>query len=310
MSAHDPLLFGFLALVPAMLALDLGLFQRGGRSPGLREALLWTLLWIALALGFNAVVAFYAGRTKALEFLTGYLIEYSLSVDNVFVFALIFGRFAVRKEWQRKVLFWGVLGAIGMRFAMIFAGAALIARFHWVLYLFGIFLIFTGVRMLWEKTKEASSHPENNALLRLLRRVAPFTETFEGGRFWVRREGKLFATPLLAVLVCVEAADLVFALDSIPAIFGVTLDPFIVFTSNVFAILGLRSLYFVLAHALPFLRFLKPGLALVLAFVGVKMLLGQTAWAIGTLPALLVVAAILSATAWASLLFPARRQEE
>jgi tellurite resistance protein TerC len=257
-----------------------------------------------LALLFNLGIWHFAGRQKALEFLTGYLIEYSLSVDNVFVFALIFGTFGVPSQWQHKVLFWGILGALVMRLGMIVVGTALVTKFSWLLYVFGAFLIITAVKMAIQKSEEV--HPERNVVLRLFKRIVPMTPSFHGDRFLVREEGRLRATPLLAVLICVEVSDVIFAVDSIPAIFGVTLDPFIVYTSNVFAILGLRSLYFVLAGALNLFHYLKQGLALVLAFIGVKMLLGHTAWEIGTFPALCVVASVLALSIVASILFPPR----
>ena len=293
---------GFGIFILVMLSLDMGLFHRHSHTLQFKEAVGWTLFWIALALAFNLGLWHLSGREKAMEFLTGYLIEYSLSVDNVFIFALIFSTFGVASRWQHKVLFWGILGALVMRLAMIVLGTALVSQFHWLLYLFGVFLIVTGAKMALQK--DEAIHPERNPVLRLLQRLVPMTPTFQGDRFLVRKEGRLLATPLLAVLVCVEVSDVVFAVDSIPAIFGVTLDPFIVYTSNVFAILGLRSLYFVLARALHLFHYLKPGLALVLGFIGVKMLLGRSAWEIGTLPALCVVAGVLTLSVVASLLFP------
>ncbi len=293
---------GFGLFVLLMLALDMGLFHRNSHTVSLKEALAYTAFWVALALAFNLGVWYFQGPGKALEFFTGYLIEYSLSADNVFVFALIFSYFGVPSQWQHKVLFWGILGALVMRLAMIVLGTAMVARFEWLLYVFGLFLVFTGAKMAFQK--DEAIHPERNPVLRLLTRCMPMTANFEGDRFLVRREGKWVATPLLAVLVSVEASDIIFAVDSIPAIFGVTLDPFIVYTSNVFAILGLRSLYFVLARALHLFHYLKPGLALVLVFIGVKMLLGHTAWKIETLPALGVVAAILVGSIGLSLFFP------
>lgn len=293
---------GFGLFVFLMLALDMGLFHRNSHTVSLKEALAFTAFWVSLALVFNLGVWYFQGPGKALEFFTGYLIEYSLSADNVFVFALIFSYFGVPSQWQHKVLFWGILGALVMRLAMIVLGTAMVARFEWLLYVFGVFLIVTGAKMAFQKAE--AIHPERNPVLRLLTRCVPMTANFEDDHFLVRREGRLMATPLLAVLVSVEASDIIFAVDSIPAIFGVTLDPFIVYTSNVFAILGLRSLYFVLARALHLFHYLKPGLALVLVFIGVKMLLGHTAWKIETLPALAVVAAILAGSIGLSLFFP------
>ena len=258
---------GFTLFILAMLALDLGVFHRKAHAVSFKEALGWTAIWITLALLFGAGVWQIAGHEKALEFYTGWLIEYSLSVDNVFVFALIFSYFAVPPVWQHKVLFWGVLGALVMRLAMIGAGVALISRFNWVLYLFGAFLIFTGIKMAFRQSERI--HPEHNPVVRCFRRLVPVTSDYRGDNFVVREGGRSWATPLLAVLVCVEATDLMFATDSIPAIFAVTLDPFIVYTSNVFAILGLRSLYFVLAGAMALFHYLKLGLGVILAFVGV-----------------------------------------
>jgi len=302
MSAPWGIWVGFGVFVLLMLALDMGVFHRTSHTVSLKEALAFTAFWVALALGFNAGIWYFEGPGKALEFFTGYLIEYSLSADNVFIFALIFSYFGVPAQWQHKVLFWGILGALVMRLAMIVLGTAMVTRFEWLLYVFGVFLVVTGVRMAFQKAE--AIHPERNPLLRLLTRLVPMTSNFEGDRFVIRREGRLMATPLLAVLVSVEASDIIFAVDSIPAIFGVTLDPFIVYTSNVFAILGLRSLYFVLARALHLFHYLKPGLALVLVFIGVKMLLGHTPWKIETLPALAGVAAILLVSIGLSLVFP------
>ncbi|XHR29541.1 MAG: TerC family protein [Chthoniobacteraceae bacterium] len=302
MSVHWGVWVGFGVFVLSMLALDMGVFHRKSHVVGFKEALGWTAFWVTLALGFNLGLWYFQGPGKALEFFTGYLIEYSLSADNVFVFALIFSYFSVPPQWQHKVLFWGVLGALVMRLGMIVVGTALVSKFEWLLYVFGAFLILTGAKMIFQK--DEAIHPERNPVLRLLNRFLPVTPHFENDRFVIRRDGRLMATPLLAVLVSVEVSDVIFAVDSIPAIFGVTLDPFIVYTSNVFAILGLRSLYFVLARALHLFHYLKPGLAMVLVFIGVKMLLGHSAWKIETLPALGVVAAILVAAIVCSLLFP------
>lgn len=291
---------GFSLFILAMLALDLGVFHRKAHAVSFKEALSWTAVWVTQALLFGAGVWHFAGHEKALEFYTGWLIEYSLSVDNVFVFALIFSYFAVPPAWQHKVLFWGILGALVMRLAMIGAGVALIARFSWVLYLFGAFLVFTGIRMAFRRTVQV--HPDRNPVVRWFRKCVPVTRDYHGDNFVLRQAGRWSATPLLVVLVCVEATDLMFATDSIPAIFAVTLDPFIVYSSNVFAILGLRCLYFVLAGVMNLFHYLKLGLGVVLAFVGVKMLLAHTAWRIDTLSALLVVATVIAASIVASLL--------
>jgi tellurite resistance protein TerC len=284
---------GFNVFVLLMLALDLGVFHRDAHVVSFKEALTWSGVWIALALIFNAGLWYYAGDQKALEFFTGYLIEKSLSVDNIFVFALLFGFFAVPAKYQHKVLFWGILSALVMRALMIWAGAALIAQFSWVIYVFGAFLIFTGLKMLIVRA-DATVDPEKNIVVRLFKRFVPMTRDFRGDRFTVVENGKRVATPLLLVLVLVEIADIVFAVDSIPAIFAVTKDPFLVYTSNVFAILGLRSLYFALAGIMHRFVYLKTGLALVLTFVGIKMILGHTPWKIDTLLALGVVASILT----------------
>ena len=246
----------------AVLALDLGVFHRKAHAVGFKEALSWTGVWVTLAVLFGAGVWFWAGPQKGLEFFTGYLIEYSLSADNVFVFVLIFSYFAVPTPWQHKVLFWGVLGALVMRLVMIGLGVALIRQFGWILYVFGAFLLFTGFKMVFGKSEEI--HPERNPVVRWFRKLAPVTSGYHGDRFVARVDGRRAATPLLVVLVCIEVSDLVFAVDSIPAIFAVTLDPFIVYTSNVFAILGLRSLYFVLAGMVNKFHYLKTGLGVVL----------------------------------------------
>ena len=295
---------GFTLFVLAMLALDLGVFNRKAHAVSFKEALTWTGVWVALAMIFNAGVWHFAGPQKALEFFTGYLIEYSLSADNVFIFALIFSYFAVPPQWQHKVLFWGILGALVMRVIMIFAGVALISRFGWILYIFGAFLIFTGLKMIFSKAEEV--HPEHNPIVRWFRKLVPVSSGHHDDKLVVRVNGRLMATPLMVVLVCVEVTDVIFAVDSIPAIFAVTLDPFIIYTSNVFAIMGLRSLYFVLGGMMGMFHYLKLGLGCVLTFIGVKMLLGHTAWKIDTLVALGVVAVILASSVIASLVHARR----
>ncbi len=274
MIASSPWLWvGFIAFVLAMLAVDLGIFNRKTHAISMKEAGIWTAVWIGLALAFNVVLYFWQGTEPALQFLTGYLIEKALSVDNLFVFALIFALFAVPARYQHRVLFWGVLGALIMRGAFIAAGAALLHNFHWIIYVFGAFLVYTGIKLAFHK--ETSIEPERNPAVRLFRRFFPITDRYHGERFFVRQAGKLLATPLVLVLVVVESTDLVFAVDSIPAIFAVTSDPFLVYTSNVFAILGLRSLYFLLAGALDKFYYLKTALAFILSFVGVKMLISE-----------------------------------
>ncbi len=293
---------GFNLFVLAMLALDLGVFHRKAHVVSLKESLTWTFVWVALALVFNAGLWHFAGSQKALEFFTGYVIEKSLSVDNVFVFALLFSYFAVPPLYQHKVLFWGILGALVMRATMIVLGAALITKFSWVIYLFGGFLILTGIKMIVKR--EEQLHPERNPVVRLFKRLMPVTPDYRGDKFFVRENGLLAATPLFVVLLLVEFTDLIFAVDSIPAIFAVTTDPFIVYTSNVFAILGLRSLYFALAGVMDKFHYLKIGLGVVLAFVGVKMLLAHSPWKIDTLVSLAIIVVILLTSVVWSLLRP------
>ena len=248
---------GFNLFILGMLALDLGVFHRKTHSVSVRESITWTGVWVGLAMLFNAGLWYFSGQQKALEFLTGYVIEKSLSVDNVFVFALLFSYFAVPAKYQHKVLFWGILGALVMRAIMIALGATLIAKFSWIIYLFGAFLILTGIKMIVKRDEEM--HPERNPLIAWLRRLLPVTKDYRGDKFFVREKGALIVTPLFVVLLTVEFSDLVFAVDSIPAIFAVTTDPFIVYTSNVFAILGLRSLYFALAGVMDKFHYLKIG---------------------------------------------------
>jgi tellurite resistance protein TerC len=262
---------GFILFVLVMLALDLGVFHRKAHVVKPREALAWSAVWVALALAFNGLVWWWFGSQKGLEFLTGYLIEKSLAVDNIFVFVLIFSTLAIPPLYQHRVLFWGVLGALVMRAVMIAAGASLLARFHWLIYVFGAFLVLTGAKMLWQRN--APARLEESRLYTLVRRVIPSTSRLAGSHFFTWEKGRRVATPLFLALVLVEVSDLVFAVDSIPAIFAVTSDPFIVFTSNIFAILGLRSMYFLLAGLVERFAYLKVGLAAVLLFVGAKMTL-------------------------------------
>jgi len=293
---------GFNVFVLAMLALDLGVFHRKAHVVTLKESLSWTAVWVTLALIFNLGIWQYMGPQKGLEFFTGYVIEKSLSVDNVFVFALLFSYFAVPQLYQHKVLFWGILGALVMRAIMIFLGAALIAKFAWIIYVFGAFLILTGLKMIFKKEEEI--HPERNPLVRWFKKLMPVTNDYRGDKFFVKENGVRMATPLFVVLLLVEFSDLIFAVDSIPAIFAVTKDPFIVYTSNVFAILGLRSLYFALAGVMDKFHYLKIGLGVVLTFVGVKMLLGHTAWKIDTHVSLGVIVGVLAISVIVSLLRP------
>ncbi|MGE5127544.1 MAG: TerC family protein [Betaproteobacteria bacterium] len=267
-----PLLWGgFVLFVLGMLALDLGVFHRKAHVVAFKEALAWSVVWVALALAFDAWLWSAFGAQRGMEFLTGYLIEKALAVDNVFVFVVIFAAFAVPPAYQHRVLFWGILGALVMRAAFILAGVALLQRFHWVMYVFGAILVLTGVKLLL--FRNAETEPRANPLFRLFERLVPSTSEYHGERFTIVKGGRRYATPLLLVLGAIEASDLVFAVDSIPAIFAVTRDPFIVFTSNVFAILGLRAMYFMLADVVTRFRELKVGLALILTFVGAKMLL-------------------------------------
>jgi tellurite resistance protein TerC len=264
---------GFLVFVLAMLALDLGVFHRSPHTVKVKEALTWSLVWVALAACFGVIVHFAFGHELALEFAAGYVIEKALSVDNLFVFVVLFGAFQVPQRSQHRVLFWGVLGALVMRAIFIAAGSALLTRFHWLIYLFGAFLVFTAIKLAREKGEEESHSPLEGKTYKFLQRFIPTTPELDGERFFTVKNGKRLATPLFVVLVLVELTDVIFAVDSIPAVFAVTRDPFIVFTSNVFAILGLRSLYFVLADFVQRFHYLKPALAIVLGFVGVKMLL-------------------------------------
>jgi tellurite resistance protein TerC len=290
----------FNLFVLAMLALDLGVFHRRAHAVKFREALSWSLMWMALAGIFAVVVFLWHGRAASLEFVTGYVIELSLSVDNLFVFLLIFRYFRVPPIHQHKVLFWGILGALIMRAIFIVAGVGLIRRFHWIVYLFGALLVYSGIKLFGQEGAEI--HPEKNPVLRLFRRWVPVTKDYEDDKFFVRRPG-LFATPLLVVLLVVETTDVLFAVDSIPAILAITLDVFIVYTSNVFAILGLRSMYFALAGMMEMFRYLHYGLAVILMFVGGKMLLSHYI-DIRTEVALGVIAAILLVSVGASMWHP------
>jgi tellurite resistance protein TerC len=262
---------GFNVFVLLMLAVDLGVFHRTAKEVSVREALIWSGVWVTLALSFNGLIYMLWGEAKALEFFAGYLIEKALSVDNIFVFVLIFTYFQIPTKYQHRVLFWGILGALLMRVIFIFAGVALLEKFHWMIYVFGAFLIFTGYKMLTSKGKAID--PDSNPLIKIAKRFLPFTNTLHGQKFFVQIEGKKVATPLFLVLILIEFTDLVFAVDSIPAILAVSKDPFIVYTSNVFAILGLRSLYFALAGIIDRFKYLSVGLALVLVFVGFKMVI-------------------------------------
>ena len=294
----------FNVFVLVMLTLDLGVFHRKAHAVKVKEALAWSAIWIALALAYNLGIYFWMGKTKALEFLTGYLIEKSLSVDNLFVFLMLFSYFGVDARHQHKVLFWGIVGALVMRAIFIAMGVALITKFEWIIFVFGGLLIYSGVKMATQKETEV--HPEKNPVLKLFCRFTPVSREYAGDRFWTVRNGQRMATPLLVVLLVVETTDLIFAVDSIPAVLAITHDPFIVYTSNVFAILGLRALFSALAGVMNLFHLLHYGLSLILVFVGGKMILGH--WykmPIGA--ALGVVAAALAASVIASLIWPAKK---
>lgn len=295
----------FNAFVIVMLSLDLGVFHRKAHTVSIKEALLWSAVWITLALAFNTWVYFEMGWLKATEFFTGYVVEKSLSVDNLFIIAVLFTFFGVPAIYQHKILFWGIFGALVMRALMIAAGAALLTNFAWITYVFAGILFFTGIKML-VGTDEAIDF-EKNITIRLLRKVMPLTKDFHGDKFFVKQGAKWAATPMFAVLICVEFTDLIFAVDSIPAIFSITQDTFIVYTSNVFAILGLRSLYFALSGILPYFHFLKYGLGVILCFVGAKMALAHTTWKLDSMVSLGVITGILAITILASILH--RRRE-
>jgi len=290
---------GFHLFIFFMLALDLGVFHKKSHKVPVKEAVIWSLVWVSLALLFNLFVYFQFGKIKALEFLTGYVIEYSLSVDNIFVFILIFSYFGVSDKYQHRVLFWGILGALIMRAIFIFAGVALINRFHWIVLIFGGFLVYTGIHMLFQK--ETAVDPEKNVIVKFFRKFFPVTESYHEDRFFIRQKGRLFATPLFLVLLIIESSDLIFAVDSIPAILAISQDTFIVYTSNIFAILGLRSLYFAVSGIMGYFRYLRIGLAFVLSFVGTKMLLAFFGIEIHIVLSLVIIISILLSSVIASL---------
>jgi TerC family integral membrane protein len=296
------ILFNVFVLV--MLALDLGVFNRRVHTVTFREALGWSAMWIALASAFAVLVYFWHGRVESLEFATGYLIELSLSIDNLFVFLVIFRFFRVPSELQHRVLFWGILGALITRGIFILAGVSLIQRFHWLIYVFGALLVYSGIKLLRQGDEEVD--PERNPLLKLFRKWIPVTEDYEGEKFWVRRPG-LYATPLVVVLLVVETTDIVFAVDSIPAVLAITLNAFIVYTSNVFAILGLRSMYFAVAGMMDLFEYLHYGLSLVLILIGAKMLLSHY-YTVPTAVALGTVAGVIAISVVASIVFPGKKK--
>ena len=288
---------GFIAFIILMLTLDLGVLHRKTHEVKIKEALVMSAVWISLALIFNYGIYYFMGKEKALEFLTGYLIEKSLSIDNLFVFIMLFTFFDVKSQYQHKVLFWGILGALILRAIFIFAGVALITKFHWIIYVFGAFLVYTGIKMLFNKDEKME--PDKNPLVKAFKRFFPVTDKMHGGNFFVKLNNKTFATPLFVVLLVIEFTDLIFAVDSIPAILAISSDTFIIFTSNVFAILGLRALYFALAGITQYFHYLKYGLSAILVFVGVKMVIAgfykiPISYSLFTILGILVVSVLLS----------------
>jgi tellurite resistance protein TerC len=298
---------GFNLFVLVMLVLDLGVFHRKAHEVKFREAITWSAIWIILALVFNAGIWYYFGEVKAIEFLTGYIVEKSLSVDNIFVFVLIFSSFQVPAIYQHRVLFWGVLGALIMRIIFILAGVTLITKFHWIIYVFGIFLILTGIKIARDKGTKINI--ANSPVLKFIRKFIPITPDYHESKFTVRLDKKLHATPLFLVLILIETTDLIFAVDSIPAILAITSDPFIVYTSNVFAILGLRSLYFALAGSLKYFTYLHYGLALILVFVGIKMLISDF-YKLNPFVSLGIIGIILAGSIAASFIWPAKDKND
>lgn len=299
---------GFLGFIAIMLALDLGVFNRRAHVVSLKEALAWCAVWFGLAMAFNLLLSQKMGSQAGLEFFTGYIVELCLSVDNVFVFIVIFQYFRVEPRHQHRVLFWGILGAVVMRAIFIFAGISLINRFHWIIYVFGAFLVYTGIKLAIPK-KDDGFEPEKNPAVKLARRFLPVTGHFEGGHFFTRLDGRLHATPMFLVLLIVETTDVMFALDSIPAVIAITRNEFIVFTSNIFAILGLRSLYFAVSGIMQLFRYINVGLAVILCFVGFKMLASHYV----TIPikiSLGIIGSVLAASILASVLIPSQRKEK
>lgn len=298
---------GFNVFILLMLVLDLGVFNRKAHEIKVKEALLWSLFWITLSMIFNLGIYYYRGTADALEFFTGYIIEKSLSIDNIFVFLMIFTYFRVPSKYQHKVLFYGILGALVFRAIFIFAGVALIENFHWIIYIFGAFLVFTGIKMVTEKDKEI--HPEKNPVLRGFRKIMPVSKKYHGSDFFVRINDKIFATPLFVVVIMVETTDIIFAVDSIPAILAITHDPFIVYTSNVMAILGLRALYFALSAVMQLFHYIQYGLSVILVFVGVKMLLSGFDIKLPIGVTLSVIGIVLFLSIVASIVFPEKTEE-
>lgn len=304
MTANIYFWIGFHLLIFLLLALDLGFFYKKAHKIYIKEAIVWFTVWVILALLFNLFVFFEFGKTKALEFFTGYVIEKSLSIDNIFVFILIFTYFSVDEKYQHKILFWGIFGALIMRGIFIVTGVALINRFHWIVIIFGAFLVYSGCKMLFHK--EAEVDPDKNRLVRFFRRYFPVSETLHDDKLFIRKNNRLFATPLFVVLLVIESSDLVFAVDSIPAILAISKDTFIVYTSNIFAILGLRSLYFAVSGMMKYFRYLKNGLAFILLFVGLKMLAFYFEIEISIILSLSVIIAILIISILASVMKKAK----
>jgi len=305
MTANIYFWIGFHIFIFLMLGLDLGVFHKKTHKVPIKEAVVWFTVWVILALLFNLFVFFEFGKAKALEFFTGYLIEKSLSVDNIFVFILIFSYFSVKDQYQHKILFWGIIGALIMRGIFIFTGVALINRFHWIVIIFGAFLVYSGIKMLLHKDAEVD--PDKNTLVRFFRKYFPVSETQHGDRLFIRQNGRLFATPLFVVLLVIESSDLIFAVDSIPAILAISKDTFIVYTSNIFAILGLRSLYFAVSGIMKYFRYLRVGLAFVLSFVGLKMLASYFEFEVTTLLSLSIIIIILLVSILASILIKEKK---
>lgn len=291
----------FFLFITAMLALDLGVLQRKAHAVEMKEALMWCVVWVTLAVGFGGILWWWRGGELAQQYLAGYLVELCLSVDNVFVFILVFAHFKVAPRYQHRVLFWGIIGAVLMRAIFIIVGVSVIARFHWVLYIFGAFLVYTGIKMALPGSSEVDVDPNHNFAVRLFRRFYPIAPNDERGRFFVRHEGRLMATPLFVVLIIIETTDLVFALDSLPAVLAITSDAFVALTSNIFAILGLRSLYFALNGIMQLFRYLKIGLATILVFIGLKMLVEHW-FKVSTTASLIVIGTVLTLSILASVL--------
>jgi tellurite resistance protein TerC len=307
-SIGSPFAFGaFVVVILGLLALDLGILRRGTHEPTFRATIAWVAFWVGLAAAFNVFVWWEYGADAAMMFTAGYLLEEALSVDNVFVFSVIFAFFAVPREWQQRVLFWGILGALVLRGVFVGLGAALIHRFEWVLYIFGVVLIVTGIRLL-RHDDDDEMDPSRNLLVRLAKRIVPVTPDYVQDHFFVRQDGRWMATPLFLVLLTIESSDVIFAIDSVPAVFSVTQDPFIVYTSNIFAILGLRSLYFLVQNMVDRFHYLKYGLAFILIFIGVKMLVGYWVHTPVWL-SLLVIVVLLGLSVAASMLRPRPREE-